>query len=76
MKMDDIYNPSMRCIGDTIHYDNFMVKQEGEDYYVVYEKNPLQVPFYKIADASSKMAAVKKAKLLQIGYNICLADRE
>jgi hypothetical protein len=42
----------------------------------VYEKNPLQVPFYKIADASSKMAAVKKAKLLQIGYNICLADRE
>ena len=32
--------------------------------------------FYKIADASSKMAAVKKAKLLQIGYNICLADRE
>ena len=76
MKMDDIYNPSMRCIGDTIHYDNFMVKQEGEDYYVVYEKNPLQVPCYKVADASSKMAAVKKAKLLQIGYNICLADRE
>jgi hypothetical protein len=31
MKMDDIYNPSMRYIGDTIHYDNFMVKQEGED---------------------------------------------
>ena len=74
MKFNDIYNPTMKQVGDIIHYNNFMVKQEGEDYFVVYEKNPLQVPFYKIADATSKLAATKKAKLLQIGYNIARED--
>ena len=74
--MDEIYNPSVKYVGDTIHYNNFMVKQEGDDYYVVYEKNPMQVPFYKVAEATSKMAACKKAKLLQVGYNICKSDMQ
>ena len=74
MKFEEIYNPKMKQIDDIIHFNNFMVKQEGIDNFVVYEKNPMQVPFYKIADATSKLAATKKAKLLQIGYNIARED--
>ena len=60
---------------DRMAMEQFM-KQEGDDYYVVYEKNPMQVPFYKVAEATSKMAACKKAKLLQVGYNICKSDMQ
>jgi hypothetical protein len=62
-----------RAAGDRIIFRNFIVVPKKDTYFSVYEKSL----FYdeptgpEITHGETLHTACKKAKLLQIGYNIC-----
>jgi hypothetical protein len=60
-------------VGGNLCFRNFIVKKESDSFYGVYEKSCLDnYPLGGlITSADSMNKAAKKAKLLQIGYNIC-----
>ena len=63
-------SPKSKMIDGKLYFDNFMVQKERKDFYGVYE----HVLNYKcgelITSGTSMESASKKAKLLQIGYDI------
>lgn len=60
-------------VGDNLCFRNFIVKKESDNFYGVYEKgfhyNDSLGELITSADSMNK--AAKKAKLLQIGYDMC-----
>lgn len=59
-----------REINGIIYFNNFMVKKESEEFYAVYEHWNYSKVGNIITSGTSLNIACKKAKLLQIGYNI------
>lgn len=64
--------------GDYVVFDNFVVAKKSDTYYGVHETGLLS---YKpcgpeITHGETLHQACKKAKLLQIGYNICKSNCE
>lgn len=62
-----------RAIGDRIIFRNFIVIPKKATYFGVYETSLLSgIPVGpELTHGETLHAACKKAKLLQIGYNIC-----
>lgn len=63
-------NPESKMIDGKLYFRNFMVQKESDKFYGIYES------FYNskcgklITSGTSMESASKKAKLLQIGYNL------
>jgi hypothetical protein len=56
--------------GDSVVFDNFIVVKKKDTYFGVYEYCCGSVYGEEITHGETLHAACKKAKLLQIGYNI------
>ena len=65
-------------IEEKIYFDNFVVAKESDTFYGVYQKfSKYWLGYNKnnlITSGATKESACKKAKLLQIGYDIGLSD--
>lgn len=61
-----------RAAGDRIVFRNFIVVPKKDTYFAVYEKSLLwdDPVGFEITHGETLHAACKKAKLLQIGYNL------
>jgi len=63
-------------INNIIYFDNYVVVKESDNFYAVYARYSLYwLPYnksYPITSATTHKMACKKAKLLQIGYNMAL----
>ena len=57
--------------GDNVVFKNFVVIKKKDTYYGVYEACSGQPYSQELTHGETLHAACKKAKLLQIGYNIC-----
>ncbi len=73
-------NVKSEFINDKIYFDNYVVVKESDTFYGVYprfSKNFL--PYnknYLVTSGTTKDSACKKAKLLQIGYDMAKDDIE
>lgn len=57
---------------NVVVFDNFIVVKKKDTYFGIYEKGYRNNPVCdEITHGETLHAACKKAKLLQIGYNIC-----
>lgn len=69
-----------KIIDGKIYFDNFVVVKESDTFYGVYKKFLKNwLPYDKnniVTSATTKDSACKKAKLLQMGYNMALDDME
>lgn len=69
-----------KIIDGKIYFDNYVVVKESDTFYGVYQKfSKHWLPYNKnmlITSATTKDSACKKAKLLQIGYDMALSDME
>lgn len=69
-----------KIIDGKIYFDNFVVVKESDTFYGVYQRYSRHwLPYNKnfiITSGTTKDSTCKKAKLLQIGYNIGLNDME
>lgn len=57
-------------INENVYFRNFMVQKESENFYGVYESCLNEKMGELITSGTSLNNAVKKAKLLQKGYNL------
>ena len=63
--------PKAKVIGNDLYFKNFMVKKEAHNFYGVYEVS-LGMKYGELITSSNSMGkASKKARLLQIGYDLC-----
>lgn len=69
-----------KMIDGKIYFDNFVVVKESDTFYGVYQKFSKHWLSYNknmlITSAITKDNACKKAKLLQMGYDMALSDME
>lgn len=62
--------PEAKMIDGNLYFRNFMVQKESENFYGVYESFCNSKCGELITSGVSMESASKKAKLLQIGYDI------
>lgn len=71
-------NVKSKIIDGKIYFDNYVVVKESETFYAVYKRySKYWRPYDKnniITSSTTKNGACKKAKLLQIGYDMALND--
>lgn len=69
-----------KMIDGKIYFDNFVVVKESDTFYGVYQKFLKHYHSYNknniVTSATTKDGACKKAKLLQMGYDMALDDME
>ena len=63
--------PESKMIDGALYFKNFMVQKESENFFGVYEHSWNRKYGEVITSGSSMESASKKAKMLQIGYDIC-----
>lgn len=63
-------NPKSKMIDGKLYFDNFMCQKEGKTFYGVYESFFGYKSGELITSGTSMESASKKAKLLQIGYDM------
>ena len=66
-------------IGENVYFNNFAVIKESDTFYAVYEKwtnyDNTYNRNYIITHGSTLQSACKKAKLLQLGYDLAKDNR-
>lgn len=58
-----------------LYFKNFVVVKEKENFYAVYQ-NIYQPKEKPITSATTLNQAAKKAKLLQLGYLMCIEEKD
>jgi hypothetical protein len=73
-------NAKSKIIDDKIYFDNYVVVKESDNFYGVYPRfSRFYLSYnknYLITSSTTKNNACKKAKLLQIGYDMALSNME
>ena len=75
-----MYKVKSEMIDGKVYFDKFVVVKEGDTFYGVYPKFARRFLSYDrnflISSGTTMNSACKKAKLLQIGYDMALENYE
>ena len=69
-------HPESKMIDGILYFKNFMVQKESDTFYGVYASFQKRKNGPLITSGTTLESAAKKAKYLQIGYNLRIEDED